>query len=52
MKDINVQLFYPYALITKGEIVYCGIKAGMNPNWTYSCYKGEDVECGACAACF
>lgn len=35
MKDINVQLFYPYALITKGEIVYRGIKAGMNSNWTY-----------------
>lgn len=47
----NVQLFYPYALITKGEIVYRGIRAGMDLNWTYSCYRGEDVECGVCAAC-
>lgn len=49
--DHNIEFFKPYNLITKREIAIRGIKAGLNPDWTYSCYKGEDQPCGKCPTC-
>lgn len=47
----GVQLFCPYTNIDKGEIAYRGIKAGLQPEWTYSCYKGKKQPCGKCPTC-
>lgn len=47
----GVQLFCPYVNLSKGEIAYRGIKAGLKPEWTYSCYKGKKVPCGKCPTC-
>lgn len=47
----SVHFFSPYVNISKAEIVARGIKAGLNPNWTYSCYKGGAKPCNVCPTC-
>lgn len=47
----GVQFFCPYVSLDKKDIAYRGIKAGLDPDWTYSCYKGGDVPCGVCPTC-
>ena len=47
----GVELFCPYTNLDKGEIAYRGIKAGLVPEWTYSCYKGKKQPCGKCPTC-
>lgn len=47
----NVEFFSPYVNISKAEIAQRGIKAGLNPDWTYSCYKGTKEPCGECPTC-
>lgn len=47
----NVEFFRPYILISKKTIAKRGIKAGLNPDWTYSCYKGGKKPCGKCPTC-
>lgn len=47
----NVEVFAPYTNITKTEIAKRGVNAGLNPSWTYSCYKGIKGGCGVCPTC-
>lgn len=47
----NVEFFRPYINLSKREIAIRGIKAGLNPDWTYSCYKGTEIPCGKCPTC-
>lgn len=47
----NVKFFRPYINLTKREVAIRGIKAGLNPDWTYSCYKGGKIPCGKCPTC-
>lgn len=47
----QVEFFKPYINISKKEIALRGIKAGLDPNWTYSCYKGGTEHCGECPTC-
>lgn len=47
----GVQFFCPYVNLDKGEIAYRGIKAGLKPEWTYSCYKGKKEPCQKCPTC-
>lgn len=47
----QVKFFRPYSNITKGELVLRGIKAGLDPNLTYSCYIGGVEQCGSCPTC-
>lgn len=47
----NVEFFRPYVNSTKTDIVVRGVNAGLNPDWTYSCYKGGDKPCGECPTC-
>lgn len=47
----GVEFFKPYINITKHEIAERGIKAGLNPDWTYSCYKGGENPCNECSTC-
>lgn len=49
--DHGITFFYPYANLTKREVAKRGIAAGLNPDWTYSCYKGGDKPCGVCSTC-
>lgn len=47
----GVRFFCPYKDVSKAVVTYRGIKAGLDPKWTYSCYKGGDKPCGECPTC-
>ena len=47
----GVRFFCPYKDMSKKYVAYNGIKAGLNPDWTYSCYKGGNKPCGVCPTC-
>lgn len=47
----EVEFFYPYIDLTKREVAKRGIAAGLNPDWTYSCYRGGEKPCGVCSTC-
>lgn len=47
----HVKFFYPYVNLSKREVAERGIAAGLNPDWTYSCYKGGEKPCGVCSTC-
>lgn len=49
--DSNVQFFSPYVHCSKAIIAKRGIDAGLNSDWTYSCYKGGKKPCGVCPTC-
>jgi 7-cyano-7-deazaguanine synthase len=41
----------PLIQMTKPEIVRLGVELGAPLHLTYSCYRGDDVACGACDSC-
>lgn len=47
----KVQLVAPFANLDKRELAGMGIEAGMDPELTYSCYEGGEVQCGKCSTC-
>lgn len=47
----KVSLWTPFQDLTKKELAQQGIRAGLNPNDTYSCYEGGETECGKCSTC-
>lgn len=47
----KVKFFRPYNEMSKAEVAYRGIKSGLEPLWTYSCYKGGDKPCRECPTC-
>lgn len=47
----GIEFFRPYIDCTKRELSIRGIKAGLNPDWTWSCYKGQGTPCGKCPTC-
>lgn len=48
----KVDLHAPFVQMSKGAIVRLGAKLGVPYEDTWSCYKGQDVHCGACGTCF
>ena len=49
--EAKVQVFAPYTNITKTNLTIRGMSNGLNPDWTYSCYKGDDKPCNVCPTC-
>jgi len=49
--DSRVNLLVPFMTISKKELAFKGLKAGMIPEQTYSCYKGGEEQCGVCSTC-
>lgn len=47
----RVELVAPFAYMDKLQIAEEGLKAGMQPEWTYSCYEGDEIHCGKCGTC-
>lgn len=47
----GVKINAPYTNITKTDIVYRGLKLGIDYDKTWSCYKGGDTPCGCCGTC-
>jgi len=47
----SVEIFAPYSMISKSDILKRGINYGVDYSRTYSCYDGGDIHCGKCNAC-
>lgn len=47
----TIRLFAPFVSSTKADIVTIGTKLSVPYNFTWSCYKGEDLHCGVCPTC-
>lgn len=46
----HVNILAPYTSITKREIALIGQKLGVDFKNTWSCYKGNDLQCGTCVS--
>ena len=49
--DNTIVLNTPFEKMTKKEIAEEGVKYGMIPSKTYSCYEGKPTHCGKCGTC-
>lgn len=49
--DSKVRLSFPYGCLDKKEIADIGRGLGVDFSQTWTCYKGEEIHCGTCAAC-
>jgi len=47
----KLQVFAPLINLKKSEIVLLAHKLEVPIDWTWSCYRGEQVPCGNCDAC-
>ncbi|WP_458455550.1 7-cyano-7-deazaguanine synthase QueC [Methanobrevibacter sp.] len=47
----KIKIEAPAINLNKEEIVELGIKFGAPMELSYSCYKGEDKQCGVCESC-
>jgi len=47
----KVSLKAPFEYMDKRAIAELGIKKGMDPALTYSCYEGDEKHCGKCGTC-
>lgn len=47
----GISLLRPFVDLSKSEIVKRGAELGFPFEYTYSCYKGEDIHCGRCGTC-
>ncbi len=47
----GVELAAPYTQLSKGEIVKRGKALGIDYSSTWSCYEGDEIQCGLCATC-
>jgi 7-cyano-7-deazaguanine synthase len=50
-KGAGIALAYPFARMTKLDVVAHGMKLGVPFDRTWSCYVGGDQPCGECLAC-
>ena len=48
----GVSIYSPFCNVTKADIVTIGEKYNVDWKNTYSCYNGEEVQCGKCSTCF
>jgi 7-cyano-7-deazaguanine synthase len=47
----KVRLRTPLLFMTKPQVIAEGSKLGVNYANTWSCYKGEELQCGTCPTC-
>jgi 7-cyano-7-deazaguanine synthase len=46
-----IQIIAPFASISKADIVRLGFELGVDFGRTWSCFGGQEIACGRCAAC-
>lgn len=49
--DTKVEVWAPYTGISKADIARRGKQLSLDYSETWSCYKGEDKQCGKCGTC-
>lgn len=49
--DDKVRLSFPYENLDKKEIADIGRRLDVDFARTWTCYRGEEIHCGTCAAC-
>lgn len=47
----KIRVVAPLLTLTKSEIVRLGQELGVPFEWTWSCYEGKAIPCGACDSC-
>ncbi len=47
----NIKILAPFINFDKEDIVFEGVKLGINYKNTFSCYTGKNRHCGSCLAC-
>ncbi|WP_378733267.1 7-cyano-7-deazaguanine synthase [Nocardia brasiliensis] len=47
----HLEVVAPFINMTKNEVILRGQQLGVNFAETWSCFKGQEVHCGVCAAC-
>lgn len=46
-----IQIRAPFAFNSKADIVRLGFELGVDFGKTWSCFRGQEIACGDCAAC-
>jgi len=49
--ETNIEIMMPLVTLKKSEIVQKSLKLNVPLEYTWSCYKEEDVACGLCDSC-
>ena len=49
--DTSVEILRPFVEMDKGAIVRRGTELDIDYSKTWSCYKGEKLQCGVCGTC-
>jgi 7-cyano-7-deazaguanine synthase len=47
----HLEVVAPFISMTKGEVIRRGMELGVDFTETWSCFKGQEIHCGVCAAC-
>lgn len=47
----QVQVVAPFVNFNKAQVVKTGLRIGVPYELTWSCYEGDDVQCGTCGTC-
>lgn len=47
----HLEIVAPFVSMTKKEILEEGLKLGVDYSLTWSCYKGQLIQCGKCGTC-
>lgn len=48
----HIDLLTPFIHMSKADIAALGARLGVPFEDTWSCYKGEEIHCGACGTCY
>jgi len=46
-----IQIIAPFVSNSKADIVRLGFELGVDFRKTWSCFRGQEIACGRCAAC-